>query len=76
MFSVPLKAFPDLARELAPKLSGKTVLDTGNAYEQRDGEAAREASASEGFCRLGRGNVSGREVGQSVQHGELQNPAG
>jgi 8-hydroxy-5-deazaflavin:NADPH oxidoreductase len=45
LLSVPLKAVPDLARALAPSLSGKTVLDTGNAYEQRDGEAAREASA-------------------------------
>jgi 8-hydroxy-5-deazaflavin:NADPH oxidoreductase len=45
LLSVPLKAVPDLARALAPSLSGKTVLDTGNAYAERDGEAAREASA-------------------------------
>ncbi len=45
MLTVPLKAIPELARELAPRLSAKIVLDTGNAYERRDGAAAREASA-------------------------------
>src|ERR1700694_285520 len=43
MLTVPLRAIPDLARELGPSLVGKVVLDTGNAYEKRDGEAAREA---------------------------------
>jgi predicted dinucleotide-binding enzyme len=45
MLTVPLKAVPDLARDLAPSLTGKVVLDTGNAYVRRDGEAARQASA-------------------------------
>jgi predicted dinucleotide-binding enzyme len=45
MLTVPLKAVPELARELASILAGKIVLDTGNAYAQRDGDAAREASA-------------------------------
>jgi predicted dinucleotide-binding enzyme len=45
MLTVPLKAVPELARDLAPPLSGKVVLDTGNAYERRDGETARNASA-------------------------------
>lgn len=44
MVTVPLKAIPELARDLAPLLAGKIVLDTGNAYVQRDGDAAREAS--------------------------------
>lgn len=44
MLTVPLAAVPDLARDLAPSLAGKVVLDTGNAYEKRDGEAAREAT--------------------------------
>lgn len=44
MLAVPLRAVPDLARSLAPALRGKVVLDTGNAYEQRDGQAAREAT--------------------------------
>jgi predicted dinucleotide-binding enzyme len=44
MLTVPLKAIPDLARDLAPLLTGKVVLDTGNAYEQRDGERAQEAT--------------------------------
>jgi 8-hydroxy-5-deazaflavin:NADPH oxidoreductase len=45
MLTVPLAAVPGLARELAPALAGKVVLDTGNAYEQRDGDAARQATA-------------------------------
>jgi predicted dinucleotide-binding enzyme len=44
MLTVPLAAVPDLARDVAPLLVGKVVLDTGNAYEQRDGEAARQAN--------------------------------
>lgn len=44
MVTVPLVAVPALARDLAASLAGKIVLDTGNAYERRDGDAAREAS--------------------------------
>ena len=44
MITVPLKAMPELARELGPSLAGKIVLDTGNAYEQRDSTFAREAT--------------------------------
>jgi predicted dinucleotide-binding enzyme len=44
MLTVPLAAIPGLARDLAPWLAGKTVLDTGNAYEKRDGDIAREAT--------------------------------
>src|SRR4051812_18076193 len=43
VLAVPIKAIPELAQELAPRLSGKVVLDTGNAYAQRDGELAQEA---------------------------------
>jgi predicted dinucleotide-binding enzyme len=45
MLTVPLKAVPELARDLAPLLAGKVVLDTGNAYPQRDGDAARQATS-------------------------------
>jgi 8-hydroxy-5-deazaflavin:NADPH oxidoreductase len=45
MITVPLKAMADLARDVAPLLAGKVVLDTGNAYPQRDGDAARQATA-------------------------------
>lgn len=45
MLTVPLAATPELAREIAPSLAGKIVLDTGNAYEKRDGDAARQATA-------------------------------
>jgi predicted dinucleotide-binding enzyme len=44
MITVPLAAMPQLAADLAASLGGKVVLDTGNAYEKRDGGAAREAS--------------------------------
>ena len=47
LLTVPLKAVPDLVRDLAPSLVGKVVLDTGNAYERRDGPAARQASADQ-----------------------------
>ncbi|HUL71893.1 MAG TPA: NAD(P)-binding domain-containing protein [Vicinamibacterales bacterium] len=45
MLTVPLKAMPDLANNLRQELAEKVVLDTGNAYERRDGNAAREATA-------------------------------
>ena len=44
MLTVPLKAVPGLSKDLAPLLAGKVVLDTGNAYEARDGDAAGQAS--------------------------------
>jgi predicted dinucleotide-binding enzyme len=45
VLTVPLKATPDLGRELAPVLAGKIVMDTGNAYESRDGATAAVASS-------------------------------
>jgi 8-hydroxy-5-deazaflavin:NADPH oxidoreductase len=45
MITVPLKAIPELARDVGPLLAGKVVLDTGNAYSQRDGDAARQATS-------------------------------
>jgi 8-hydroxy-5-deazaflavin:NADPH oxidoreductase len=44
MLTVPLASVPDIARDLAPLLSTKIVLDTGNAYEKRDGEVAHLAT--------------------------------
>jgi predicted dinucleotide-binding enzyme len=44
MVTVPLKAMPDLARDVKHELNGKIVLDTGNAYPGRDGAAALEAT--------------------------------
>jgi predicted dinucleotide-binding enzyme len=43
LLSVPIVAIPDLARDLAVLLVGKTVLDTSNAYAKRDGDLARQA---------------------------------
>lgn len=48
MITVPLSAMPGLATDLAPLLAGKVVIDTGNAYEKRDGESAREATSHPG----------------------------
>ncbi|MCC7009953.1 MAG: NADPH-dependent F420 reductase [Acidobacteria bacterium] len=45
LLTVPLGAVPQLAAELAPLVARKVVLDTGNAYENRDGAIAREATA-------------------------------
>jgi 8-hydroxy-5-deazaflavin:NADPH oxidoreductase len=45
VLTVPLAAVPELAKELAPLLKGKIVLDTGNASERRDGTVALEATA-------------------------------
>src|ERR1700720_4397923 len=43
VITVPLRAVPDLARELGSSLAGKVVLDTNNAYPKRDGEMGEEA---------------------------------
>jgi 8-hydroxy-5-deazaflavin:NADPH oxidoreductase len=48
MLTVPLAAVPALAAELSDALAGKVVLDTGNAYEKRDGDAAHQATAHAG----------------------------
>ena len=45
MLTVPLKAVSDVAHSLEQALKGKIVLDTGNAYERRDGSAAADATA-------------------------------
>ena len=44
MLTVPLNTVPDLARQVGPALAGKVVLDTGNAYERRDGTMAKQAT--------------------------------
>lgn len=44
MLTIPLKAIPERARDLAAVLAAKIVMDTGNAYEKRDGDAARDAT--------------------------------
>ena len=44
LLAVPVKAIPSLAADLGNALAGKVVLDAGNAYEQRDGQAARDAT--------------------------------
>jgi predicted dinucleotide-binding enzyme len=48
MLTVPLAAVSQLAADVGPSLAGKVVLDTGNAYEKRDGDAARRASQHPG----------------------------
>ncbi len=48
MLTVPLRAIPGLAHDLAPLLAGKVVIDTSNAYEKRDGDSARDAARHPG----------------------------
>jgi predicted dinucleotide-binding enzyme len=48
MLTIPLAAVPQLAQQIGDALAGKVVLDTGNAYEKRDGQAARDATAHRG----------------------------
>jgi predicted dinucleotide-binding enzyme len=48
MLTVPLSAMPGLAADVAPLLQGKVVVDTGNAYEKRDGDFARQATSHPG----------------------------
>ena len=48
MITVPLAALPELARTLAPALTGRVVIDTSNAYEKRDGDSAGEATRHPG----------------------------
>jgi len=48
MLTVPLSVVPGLAPELAPLLADKVVIDTGNAYEKRDGQAAHDATGHTG----------------------------
>lgn len=44
MLTVPLAGVPQVAHDVAALLAGKVVLDTGNAYPQRDGQAAHDAT--------------------------------
>ena len=44
--SVPYGAWPSLAPAIAPLVSGKVVLDSGNPYPGRDGDFARAAIAA------------------------------
>jgi 8-hydroxy-5-deazaflavin:NADPH oxidoreductase len=48
MLTVPLSAVPGMSTELAPLLADKVVIDTGNAYEKRDGQTAQDATAHPG----------------------------
>jgi predicted dinucleotide-binding enzyme len=41
--SIPYGATPQLGKDLAKELAGKTVLDTGNPYPSRDGPMAEDA---------------------------------
>jgi 8-hydroxy-5-deazaflavin:NADPH oxidoreductase len=43
LMAVPVKAVPEIAASIGEALRGKVVIDAGNAYERRDGSAARDA---------------------------------
>jgi predicted dinucleotide-binding enzyme len=42
LLAVPYGALPELSRDLASELRGKTLLDAGNLYPARDGAVAQE----------------------------------
>ena len=44
LLAVPVKAIREIVADVGEALRGKVVLDAGNAYEQRDGAAARDAA--------------------------------
>ncbi|MCJ2053180.1 NADPH-dependent F420 reductase [Methylobacterium sp. J-070] len=44
--AVPYKAYPDLAKEIGPALSGRIVIDAGNATQKRDGALYDEVQAN------------------------------
>ena len=46
LISVPYHALPQLGHDLSAEIQGKTVLETGNLYPDRDGEVAERAIAS------------------------------
>ena len=43
LISIPYGALPQVGKDLAKELAGKTVIDTGNPYPERDGDMALEA---------------------------------
>jgi 8-hydroxy-5-deazaflavin:NADPH oxidoreductase len=45
LLAVPLNSLPELVADIEQLLAGKVVMDTSNAYERRDGEIARDATA-------------------------------
>lgn len=46
LVSVPYHALPQLGRDLSAEIQGKTALETGNLYPDRDGEIAEQIIAS------------------------------
>ncbi len=44
LLAVPLRAAPDVGRDVASALAGKVLMDAGNAYFQRDGQLATDAT--------------------------------
>src|SRR4051794_33470884 len=69
MVTIPLVALPQLARDVS--LANKVVLDTSNAYERRDGDAAgggatkaqRTRGGGGAGCAPGRGGGGGKTGG-------------
>jgi hypothetical protein len=75
LLAVPMKAIPELATRLGQAFEKKVVIDAGNAYEARDGSAARAArDASARLRGLGGRTGPGKPMGQGVQHRERPGP--
>lgn len=47
LLAVPFKAIPGLAEQVGALAEGKVLLDACNPFEQRDGEAARQANEAD-----------------------------
>src|SRR4051794_24575918 len=73
MVTIPLVALPQLARDVS--LANKVVLDTSNAYERRDGDAAGEATKhAQNPPRGGGGGVPPARWGGGVKTGCFKKP--
>ncbi|HEY3867061.1 MAG TPA: NADPH-dependent F420 reductase [Actinocrinis sp.] len=57
--TIPVRAYPDVPREA---LTGKTVLDTGNYYPQRDGDIAELDSGATTSSELLQRHLDGSHV--------------
>ncbi len=70
LIAVPYKAYPQLGRDYARALSGKVVLDTGNATVARDGQELVDETKQNGIG-LTRPSISRRPNRAGFQHARL-----
>ena len=61
LIAVPYKAYPDLRKEHGEALTGKVVIDAGNATKARDGEVYDEVE-KEGIAAVSRKYLDGARI--------------